>query len=1020
MPEQVLRAPGYYDREIDLSVRETQPSGVPAGVAGASLMGPAFVPVELGSYLDFEARFGPLNPKFAAGYAVIKWLENRNNLWFVRLLGPGANTTTADFDTTRTKGIVKNAGMQVTGSVVGGSDFRHSGAVQFLAAKHKVTGSEAYGYPVMFTDNTSIGLSGSFAYLVRAVLFTSYDARIMVFDTTDTFNGGLDDAASIDDTSTNATYRKFKLAISSSAGSSFAADDGFAGVKIFTASLDPSSDDYVGKRLNTDPEKFLEAKHLLYCDYAVDAELASAASGSGNTNSVVILSGSANTSTTSGDSTMLFRNAFGRFDTRFTTPKTPWIISQPFAGVEQNLFYFESISDGEFANDKFKISIANIRASTDPRNDFGTFAVLVRSFGDTDFQPQILEQFNNVTLNPKSDNYIAKVIGDAKYTFNWDVEAESDRRLVLSGKNANKSKYLRVVMNEAVDTLGIPAKSLPFGFRGTNVLLTNPLLSDATPTSVLSRLAGSGSFDQQLTGSIVPAMPMRFKVTRGEVTASANYTGQSGPTEVADSRLYWGVKFERNNVVLNSNVTQEANRVVASLNKFQGIDKLDVIVTGAYVDTFNNNKFSLSKVALAEQLLSSVTVSVNQHMKEASYIHNGTPDATNYFITDGAYGSRVTFGTLLAKGQPADFNRFADFMKFTTVLYGGWDGVNTLDKNARRFDDRSTSTESSSVGYGGAHTNYTSPGATPAVNYSGIGQNNNSVFAYRTATEMLTDTITSRINILALPGQRDPVVTDYAGQRNKAFDLAFYVMDIPYYDFNDVRIFDGENSRFIDVLKTATHFDQRGIDNDSVAAYFPNVTMDDTVNNRRVVVPGTVAALSAIGFNDKVGYPWFAPAGFNRAALNFVTNTQVKINQPERDSLFDARINPIVKFPGEGYVFFSQNTLKQGKSLLSSINVKRMILEVKRLVADVGNRLMFEQITPALRQQFVKETSQLLSVVQSNRGIEAFKIICDDTNNTQSDVEANRMNGQIRLIPTTAIEYVLIDFIVTNTGTTFV
>ena len=139
MPQQILRAPGFYEREIDLSIRETQPSGIPAGVAGAAQKGPAFVPVELGSYLDFEARFGQLDPKFVAGYAVSKWLENRNSLWFVRLLGAGANTITQDFENKRTKGIVKNAGFQITGSTVSATDLRHRGAVQFLVAKHRVT-----------------------------------------------------------------------------------------------------------------------------------------------------------------------------------------------------------------------------------------------------------------------------------------------------------------------------------------------------------------------------------------------------------------------------------------------------------------------------------------------------------------------------------------------------------------------------------------------------------------------------------------------------------------------------------------------------------------------------------------------------------------------------------------------------------------------------------------------------------------------------------------------------------------
>lgn len=1018
MPQQILRAPGFYDREIDLSVRETQPSGVPAGIAGAAQKGPAFVPVELGSYLDFEARFGSLDPKFVAGYAVDKWLANRNSVWFMRLLGAGANTTTADFENTRTKGIVKNAGFQISGSVVGGGDSRHQGSVQFLVAKHKVTGSEAVGYPVLFTDNSSVALGSSFAYLLRSVIFAAADTRIMVMNTNETFNGLIDDAATIDDTTSSPTYRKFKLVISSSAGSSWAADDGFAGVKIFTASLDPSSDDYVGKRLNTDPDKFAEAKHLLWGDFAVDAEIATVASGSGNDNSVAILSGSSVTSTTSGDTTMPFRSAFGRFDTRYTTPKTSWFISQPFSGIEHNLFYIESLSDGEYANSKYKISISGIKASTDPKNDYGTFTVLVRAFDDTDLSPKVIEQFNNVNLDPSSPKYIARVIGDMKYSFGWDAVSEADRVLSVSGEFPTRSKFIRVVMNPAIKEYGLPAKSLPFGFRGPNVLLTNSTATDTATVPATSRLAGSGSIGV-LSGAIMPAVPMRFKVTRGAVTSSANYTGQSGPTEIADSRFYWGIKFERNNSIFDTNTTSEANRFIASLTKFHGIEKLDTVATGSVADTFNNNKFTLARVALAEQTLATVTSSVAIHMKEAAYIHNGSPSVSNGYIVDSLYGNRVTFATILSTGTAADFNRFSDYMKFTNIMFGGFDGTNVLDKNARRFDDRSTSAESGSVGYGVANASYTSPGAATGTNYSGYGVNNNSVFAYRTAINVLTDPINSKINLLALPGQRDPLVTDYATDKNKSYDLSFYIMDIPSYDSDGVRIFDGETGKYIDVEKTKDEFDSRAIDNDSCASYFPSFTMEDTVNNRRVIVPASVAAIAAFGFSDRVAHPWFAPAGFNRAALDFVKGTQVKINQPERNDLFDTRINPIVKYPSDGYVFTSQRTLAQGTGLDSSINVRRLMLEIKRLVSDIGNSLMFEGITPSLRSLFVSRTSSALSIIQTNKGVEKFQVICDDSNNTQSDVDALRMKGLIKIFPTTSVEYILIDFIVTPSGVEF-
>ena len=108
-----------------------------------------------------------------------------------------------------------------------------------------------------------------------------------------------------------------------------------------------------------------------------------------------------------------------------------------------------------------------------------------------------------------------------------------------------------------------------------------------------------------------------------------------------------------------------------------------------------------------------------------------------------------------------------------------------------------------------------------------------------------------------------------------------------------------------------------------------------------------------MAFNDKVSYPWFAPAGFNRAALGFVRNVKTRLSAADRDTLYDARINPIATFPNAGFVIFGQKTLQMGKSALDRINVRRMLLEVKRLIVGVANRLLFELNTPATRDRFV-------------------------------------------------------------------
>ena len=276
--------------------------------------------------------------------------------------------------------------------------------------------------------------------------------------------------------------------------------------------------------------------------------------------------------------------------------------------------------------------------------------------------------------------------------------------------------------------------------------------------------------------------------------------------------------------------------------------------------------------------------------------------------------------------------------------------------------------------------------------------------------------------MLALPGQREPFVTDYVSDRASSFGLALYLMDIPNYNSAGDRIFDGEvlgATSYIDVQQTVNNFDARSIDNTFVSAYFPDIVISDPQTSKRITVPATVAALAAIGYNDKVAYPWFAPAGFNRAALNFVTITRTRVNQSEREKLYQARVNPIVKFPNEGYVIFAQKTLDGAGTSLDSINVQRMLMDVQRQVIDVGNKIIWQQLTPALYTEFVSRVTPILSLVQNRGGLRQYKVVCDNTNNTSLDRENNRMNAKIYLLPVKAVEFIALDFIVTREGVQF-
>ncbi len=1006
MAEQTFRSPGYFDTETDLSVRqELGPAGVPAGLIGATNRGPAFVPVTVRDFATFRQTFGDLDVKYPAPYAANEFLKHKTALTFLRVLGAGSLDNSGDILRYQSTGQCRNSGFVVTGSAANGDTTgRHMGAVQFLVGRHTLRASEAYGMP-MFTNNSSY--AGSIANLVRGVVLLASGARMMVLDGDQTAVGAFglttpDDLAAVNSSG------KFKLVLSSSNGSSFGTTDGNPGVKIFTASFNPTSADYFAKLLNTDPEKFASEQHLVYAEFPVDDELATAVT-------VAALSGSLNTSTASGDTSMRFRDTFGHFDTKYQSPRTPAFISQPFGATEYDLFHIEALDDGEYANQLYKVSISDLKASNDPADPYGTFTVLVRSFDDTDSTPNILEQYGLCSLNPDSENYVGKRIGDRKVAFNFESENVNERRLVSQGRYPNKSAFVRVVVNEQVERKLTPAKALPFGFRGVEVLKTNDATTDRPQAAGLVRLAGNvaGSMDGSLlSGSIVPPIPFRFKVTKGEV-ATSGYVGNPGPTELASPSLYWGVKFERNTTALNPNIVSDKNKLLENLTKFIGIKKLDALVTGSNADALNNNKFTLAKVAFANTSVNDLTASIDAHMKEAAYLRNATVNPTTYAISDGTITGRLTLASLAAATSSVQFNRFSPYAKFTTFLYGGFDGVNILDKSARRFSDKSVSFDAG----GGAESSFVSPGL--AQNQGGTTTRNNAVVAYKTAVDIMTNPFYINTNVLAVPGIRESYVTNYAAQKTREYGMAIYLMDIAAYDDTNTRLYD-ESSGRPDVTNTAKSFDGRALDNNYSACYFPDVFIDDSVNKRRVKVPASTAALAALAYNDRVAYPWFAPAGFNRAALDFVKNTATRLNSADKDALNDVRINPISNFPKQGFVIFGQKTLQASKSSLDRVNVRRLLLEVKRVVTDLALKLVFEHNIPSNRDQFVSDASARLGIIQTQAGVESFSVVMDETNNTERDKEENRLNGRIVIVPTRTIEFIKVDFVITNSGVEFV
>jgi len=1029
MAENTFKSPGFFEQEIELTAEKQQPTGVPAGIIGAAQMGPAFVPLTLGTFKDFENRFGTLTPEKFAPYAVREWLKHRQSVTFCRVLGAGANSTSTDFENTRKHGFVKNAGFKAIPPTPG----QKQGSVQFVAAVHNASASSDVGFPI-FTDNDTLNdafstkdadinaMGNDDVNLIRAMIINEQGHYFQLDNDLDNNSWDSDAVAQSDGDSTNFAM-KFT--------------DGASVSKTFTVSLDPDNTKYIGKVLNTDPKKFQTEGHLLYLDFAIEHELAPCVAGNaiqiseGSNSALLVGDDQYEHATAQGVTTL--QEAFGLFNTRYQAPRTTSFISQPFGKVEYDLFHFECLSDGHVANGSFKVSIANIKKSTDPNYPYGTFDVLVRVFGDSDFNPQVLERFVGLSMDPNAENFIGRKIGDKKVVYDFDADLAEERRLVISGRYPNQSLNIRVVINDAVYNGQVPESSVPFGFRGIPALKTVGLLDSGHATA---------------NASYLPPVPYTFKATKGKVKSSdLVLSGDAGDNERADFRIYFGVKTTRieaksvagSDSILQANLSSRQSKLVRAYTKMMGLQG-GTVSSGLFVsdsDEFNENKFTLARVALGKQVSAGIESydiasiddlsGANEEMRSSCYIRNGKPDPASYCIDD-TYDSavkRLTLASLIHDKTANNFNKFARFTKFTNVFYGGWDGLNILDEDIEDLNDRAASTE---VGSDAGSTGKAAGDISATIGDLGLvgtddgtmmgkGKDNNVIASYRQAINIMTDPMTVRTNILSIPGIRDPYVANYAAGKVRDYSMAMYLMDVPNYNGSQLRIFDTGSRP--DVEWTANNLEGRAIDNNYVASYFPDVYITDPINNRRVLVPASVAALGALSYSDNVSYPWFAPAGFNRGALDFVENVRTRLSVGDRDDLYERRINPIANFPNGGFVIFGQKTMQINQSALDRVNVRRLLLEVKRQVVEVANVVLFEQNTPQTRARFVNLVQPRLALIQAQAGIEKFRVICDDTNNTPADAEENRLNGKIVLIPTRTIEFIAIDFIITNAGVSF-
>jgi hypothetical protein len=221
------------------------------------------------------------------------------------------------------------------------------------------------------------------------------------------------------------------------------------------------------------------------------------------------------------------------------------------------------------------------------------------------------------------------------------------------------------------------------------------------------------------------------------------------------------------------------------------------------------------------------------------------------------------------------------------------------------------------------------------------------------------------------------------------------------------------------IALSPSYYNASQIDSNMVATYYPWIKTIDVNTNKLITVPPSVLLPGVFAANDRVAAEWFAPAGLNRGGLVGAVSVINRLTQSEKDDLYEGKVNPIVQFPGQGIVVFGQKTLQDKPSALDRINVRRLLLTVRKYIASTSRYLVFEQNTAETRNRFLNIVNPYLESIQQRQGLYAFRVVMDDSNNTPDVIDRNIMKGAIFLQPTKTAEFIQIDFNILPTGATF-
>jgi len=981
-------SPGVFINEIDNSFIPKSAEAIGPVVIGRSRRGLAMQPVKVQSYSEFVTMFGDTVPGAGSGdvwrdgnyvspmygtYAAKAFLRaNVAPLTYVRLLGQENYTT---------DGSSGDAGWKTTNTA--NVDFFSNGGAYgmwiFNSASKTDCGLGRLA-AVWYLDNGTIALSGN----VR---------------------GGLNFTDGEVGHSSNATA-SMGAVIGQSSDSLWTvvvSGSGVAEDKI-KFNFDDGSENYIRKKFNTNPQ----VGNTNASDFFPSAT--EKAYWLGETFEAFLRDGGVDgKSMLTGSQAVILplQNSSGaglhNMKQASREAIAGWFIGQDLGAPasyvpfnKQKLFRLKGRGHGEWLNRNVKVSIEKVREPTSNTTQYGSFSIVLRNINDTDNNVVVLERFDNLNLDPTSVNFIARRIGD-KYN-KWDT---TSKRLKQYGEYENQSNFVYVEMNADVEAGATDAALLPFGYFGP------PKFSD-----VYGLVSGAYSLTEGSTGDSKAggAVATTAYVTGG---ALVSY-GAGGEKDVAvlgaTNWLSGGTDYE------GAGTSEKSGFLTGSL-LFPVVRLRNSASDGGISDPTNSYFGMQTTKQSASQAGQPGIHEVNRLLykdfpddpvSDGWRNANGV-DAWSYVFSlddlvsgsDGYYyqsGSRV-------KESSATTASITDLLddghdRFTAPFWGGMDGWNLMKPDPTyNAGMSSTSTEVNDYAY----------------------------YTWKRAIDTVADPEYVDMNMLITPGLTLKELTTHAVRVCEDRADAMALVDLPDVYIPTHESYKTTKSARIGTtpVQAAKALRERDIDSSYGAAFYPWVQTRDEGTGQMLWVPPSVAVLGVLASSQAASELWFAPAGFNRGGLTngaagiAVTGVTERLTSKDRDTLYESNINPIASFPSSGIVLFGQKTLQERQSALDRINVRRLVIYLKKQISVLSTQVLFEQNVQATWNRFKSLIEPFLANVKTRFGITDYRLILDESTTTPDLIDQNIMYAKIMIKPARAIEYIAIDFVIASTGASF-